>query len=102
MYSGKDSSDKRDEILQQFMENESPRILLASLKAGGVGINLQRANRVFHFDHWWNPAVTKQAEGRALRKGQEKTVFVYELFTNGTIEEKYIKSSRASKSCSIW
>jgi len=47
MYSGKDSSDKRDEILQQFMENESPRILLASLKAGGVGINLQRANRVF-------------------------------------------------------
>lgn len=88
MYSGKDSSDKRDEILQQFMENESPRILLASLKAGGVGINLQRANRVFHFDHWWNPAVTKQAEGRAHRSGQKKTVFVYDLFTNGTIEEK--------------
>ncbi len=88
LYSGKDSADKRDEILEQFMKNESPRILLASLKAGGVGINLQRANRVFHFDHWWNPAVTKQAEGRAHRKGQERTVFVYDLFTYGTIEEK--------------
>lgn len=88
MFSGKDSSNKRDEIIQQFMKTESPRILLASLKAGGVGINLQRANRIFHFDHWWNPAVTKQAEGRAHRKGQEKTVFVYDLFTNGTIEEK--------------
>lgn len=88
MLSGKDSSNKREEIIKQFMENESPRILLASLKAGGVGINLQRANRVFHFDHWWNPAVTKQAEGRAHRKGQKKTVFVYDLFTKGTIEEK--------------
>ena len=88
LYSGRDSSDKRDEILKQFMEKESPRILLASLKAGGVGINLQRASRVFHFDHWWNPAVSKQAEGRAHRSGQERRVFVYDLFTNGTIEEK--------------
>ncbi len=91
MLSGQTSSKKRDEIINCFMDDEEPRILLVSLKAGGVGLNLQRANRVFHFDHWWNPAVAKQAEGRAHRKGQMKTVFVYDIFTNGTIEEKIYK-----------
>lgn len=62
--------------------------MLASVKAGGVGLNITEANHVFHFDHWWNPATARQAEGRAHRIGQTRTVFVYDMFTNDTIEER--------------
>ena len=59
-----------------------------SVRAGGTGLTLTEANHVFHFDMWWNPATAKQAEGRAHRIGQEKTVFVKTLYTVGTIEER--------------
>jgi SNF2 family DNA or RNA helicase len=45
-----------------------------SLKAGGAGLNLTAANHVVHFDRWWNPAVEKQAEDRAFRIGQKRSV----------------------------
>jgi SNF2 family DNA or RNA helicase len=45
-------------------------ILILSLKAGGVGLNLTAATHVFHFDRWWNPAVENQATDRAYRIGQ--------------------------------
>lgn len=82
------SHNQRERLLVSFEEEDDPRFLLLSVKAGGVGLNLTTANHVFHFDHWWNPAVTRQAEARAHRIGQEKTVFVHELFTIGTIEER--------------
>jgi SNF2 family DNA or RNA helicase len=59
-----------------------------SLKAGGVGITLTRANHVFHFDRWWNPAVEDQASDRAFRIGQKKNVFVHKFVTLGTLEER--------------
>lgn len=61
-------------------------ILLLSLKAGGTGLNLTTADRVIHFDRWWNPAVEDQATDRAHRFGQTKTVFVYNLINEDTIE----------------
>ena len=88
LFSGETSQQKREEIIQQFQTEKSPKVLLASLKAGGIGLNLQRANHIFHFDHWWNPAIAKQAEGRAYRIGQTRTVFVHDIYTNGTIEER--------------
>ena len=63
-------------------------MLLMSVKAGGLGLTLTRANHVFHFDHWWNPAVARQAEARAFRRGQKQTVFVYDIFTHDTIEKR--------------
>ena len=58
-----------------------------SLKAGGFGLNLTKATHVIHYDRWWNPAVENQATDRAHRIGQEKTVFVHLMMTEGTVEE---------------
>ena len=64
------------------------RIMLASLKAGGLGLNLTAADAVVHYDPWWNPAVERQAADRAHRLGREQPVFIYKLICEDTIEEK--------------
>ncbi|MBL8055159.1 MAG: DEAD/DEAH box helicase, partial [Anaerolineales bacterium] len=66
----------------------APRVFVLSLKAGGAGINLTRANRIFHYDRWWNPAVENQATDRAFRIGQTQTVQVHKLICRGTLEER--------------
>jgi SNF2 family DNA or RNA helicase len=86
---GGTSRTQRDRMIQAFQDPASPPALfILSLKAGGVGITLTRANHVFHFDRWWNPAVENQATDRAYRIGQEKRVFVHKLVTLGTLEER--------------
>jgi SNF2 family DNA or RNA helicase len=87
-YHGSLSDSQRDEVVKRFQEEEHCRVLLISVKAGGLGLTLTRANFVFHFDLWWNPSVAAQAEDRAHRIGQKKTVFVTYLLTVDTIEEK--------------
>ncbi len=80
---------KREQMIAAFQDPEAePAIFVLSLKAGGVGITLTKANHVFHFDRWWNPAVEDQASDRAFRIGQEKTVFVHKFVTLGTLEER--------------
>lgn len=66
----------------------APPVLILSLKAGGVGLNLTAANHVFHFDRWWNPAVESQATDRAYRIGQTRTVQVHKFVVSGTLEER--------------
>ncbi len=79
----------RDAMVHRFQEDRTgPPIFVLSLKAGGTGLNLTRATRVFHFDRWWNPAVEDQATDRAHRIGQRFPVQVYRLLTAGTVEEK--------------
>jgi len=80
---------ERQKMVDLFQRKESlaPRLFLASLKAGGVGLTLTNADYVFHYDPWWNPQVENQATDRAHRIGQEKTVFVYRFLTRGTVEE---------------
>lgn len=73
--------------IEHFQNGKVP-LFLISLKAGGVGLNLTTADTVIHYDPWWNPAVEDQATDRAHRIGQDKPVFVYKLFTEGTVEEK--------------
>ena len=74
-------------MVTQF--NEGARsIFLVSLKAGGTGLNLTGADVVVLYDLWWNPAVEEQATSRAHRIGQARTVQVYRLIAEGTIEEK--------------
>ena len=61
---------------------------MLSIKAGGTGLNLTRANHVFHFDRWWNPAVENQATDRAFRIGQTRNVQVHKFVCAGTVEER--------------
>ncbi|WP_168204081.1 DEAD/DEAH box helicase [Aliikangiella coralliicola] len=80
-------SQNRQKIVEAFQRGEAP-VFLISLKAGGVGLNLTRADTVIHYDPWWNLAAEQQATDRAHRIGQDKPVFVYKLITENTIEEK--------------
>lgn len=80
----------RREQVEAFQNGEAP-VFLISLKAGGVGLNLTRADTVIHFDPWWNSAAEEQASDRAHRIGQGKPVFVYKLIMENTIEEKIVK-----------
>lgn len=81
-----DTADRATPV-RRFQAGDAP-ILLASLKAGGVGLNLTAADAVIHYDPWWNPAVETQAVDRAHRLGREQPVFVYKLLCDGTIEER--------------
>ena len=76
----------RQDLVNRFQAGEVP-IFLISLKAGGTGLNLTRADTVILYDPWWNPAVQDQAAGRSHRIGQENPVFIYKLITKGTVEE---------------
>lgn len=88
LYDGSLSNSERNRIINKFQEEDENKVILMSVKAGGVGITLTRANYVYHFDLWWNPAIALQAEDRAHRIGQKKTVFVTYLYTVDTIEER--------------
>jgi len=79
---------KRDKIIMEFQENDSKKLMIISLKAGGVGLNLTSATNVIHYDLWWNPAVEEQATDRTYRIGQTRNVTVHRLITIGTFEEK--------------
>ncbi|MBW4644187.1 MAG: DEAD/DEAH box helicase [Goleter apudmare HA4340-LM2] len=80
---------RREQMITEFQDPDTePSVFILSLKAGGVGITLTKANHVFHFDRWWNPAVENQATDRAFRIGQKKNVFVHKFVTIGTLEEK--------------
>ena len=86
---GSTSQAKREEMVDRFqLDPNGPKIFILSLKAGGVGLNLTRANHVFHFDRWWNPAVENQATDRAFRIGQTKNVQVHKFVCTGTLEER--------------
>jgi len=86
---GSTSKKQREEMVDRFQHDpQGPPIMILSLKAGGVGLNLTRANHVFHFDRWWNPAVENQATDRVFRIGQTRNVQVHKFVCTGTLEEK--------------
>ncbi|MCS4542455.1 MAG: DEAD/DEAH box helicase [Euryarchaeota archaeon] len=83
------SRNLRDKMIARFQEDEhAPPIFILSIKAGGFGLNLTKANHVFHFDRWWNPAVENQATDRAFRIGQTRNVQVHKFVCIGTLEER--------------
>ena len=88
-FTGALSGRRRDATIDAFQDDESRhQMMLLQVKAGGLGVTLTAANRVIHFDSWWNPAVQSQATARAHRIGQRKTVFESTLVSAGTIEER--------------
>lgn len=90
-YIGKMSSSDRDRVIRIFKENDVHKVLILSLKSGGVGLNLQEASYVFHIDRWWNPATERQAEDRSHRMGQTVPVTVFKYICEGTVEERIQK-----------
>jgi superfamily II DNA or RNA helicase len=92
MLTGATAPTARGALVREFQSAtaNSPPVLLASLKAGGVGLNLTAADTVIHLDPWWNPAVQAQATARAHRIGQTLPVFVYSLVVQGSIEERML------------
>jgi len=86
---GGTSPARRERMIAEFQDSATePSLFILSLRAGGVGLNLTKANHVFHFDRWWNPAVEDQATDRAFRIGQRKNVFVHKFVSMGTMEER--------------
>ena len=85
------SSNNRQDIVDQFQDETGPKVLIMSLKAGGVGLNLTRADHVFIMDPWWNPAAEDQAADRAHRIGQKNTVMVHPIIVANSIEEKILE-----------
>lgn len=78
----------RQAQVEKFQEQEEVKVFLISLKAGGVGLNLTKAEYVFLLDPWWNPAVEAQAIDRAHRIGQENKVIIYKFISQNSVEEK--------------
>lgn len=90
----------REEAVNSFQDDDNIRVFLISLKAGGTGLNLTKAEYVFLIDPWWNPAVENQAIDRAHRIGQENKVVAVRLITPNTIEEKIIELQSKKKQLS--
>ena len=87
----------RKSHVERFQNDDSCRIFLISLKAGGLGLNLTAAEYVFLLDPWWNPAVEAQAIDRAHRVGQTKTVFAYRMICRDTVEEKILELQKQKR-----
>lgn len=85
---GADDRGRRAETVARFGADDGPPVLVVSLKAGGTGLTLVRANHVVHLDRWWNPAVEDQASDRVWRIGQKQKVFVHTLVCPGTLEDR--------------
>lgn len=77
----------RQNIVDTFNEYEGSALLVLNPRAAGTGLNITSANHVIHYNLEWNPALEDQASARAYRRGQRKTVFVYRLFYEDTVEQ---------------
>lgn len=88
IYHGGLSQPERENVLDRFRHDPGPRCLLISLRAGGVGLNIQEASTVVLFDRWWNPALENQAIQRAHRFGRERPLHVIRFIILNTIEER--------------
>lgn len=90
-FDGSTSAPDREKAIQSFQNDDSVRVFLISLKAGGVGLNLTAADYVYIVDPWWNPAVEQQAIDRTHRIGQTKNIFAYRMICKDTIEDKILQ-----------
>ena len=80
--------EERSEVIDSFKRESARKVLVLSLRVGGLGLNLQEASYVFYMDRWWNPATERQSEDRSHRIGQSQRVTVFKYSCVGTIEER--------------
>ncbi|MDB5248756.1 MAG: box helicase-like protein [Segetibacter sp.] len=90
-FDGSTTAIDREKAIQGFQNDDTCRVFLISLKAGGVGLNLTAADYVYIVDPWWNPAVEQQAIDRTHRIGQTKNIFAYRMICKDTVEDKILK-----------
>eukprot|EP00668_Euglena_longa_P012093 GGOE01014520.1.p1 GENE.GGOE01014520.1~~GGOE01014520.1.p1 ORF type:complete len:892 (-),score=263.80 GGOE01014520.1:198-2798(-) len=90
---------KRQQELDRFANDKCCNVLLMSLKAGGVGLNITAANVVFLMDLWWNPAVEDQAVARAHRTTQQRPVTVHRFLIKSSIEQRILKLHERKRAC---
>ena len=88
IYHGSLKEDEKDSVLERFKSSASPKLLLMSLRAGGVGLNLPEASTVILFDRWWNPALEEQAVARADRFGRKNILHVFKFIVSNSVEER--------------
>lgn len=81
----------RDAVLKEFREDHNVRVLLMSLKAGGVALNLTVANHIYLMDPWWNPAAEMQAIDRTHRLGQYRPIRAIRFIASDTVEERILQ-----------
>ncbi|XP_014553130.1 hypothetical protein COCVIDRAFT_29575 [Bipolaris victoriae FI3] len=96
-FDGSITQKARAQILTEFTTSPKPYVLLLSLRAGGVGLNLTCASKVFMMDPWWSFAVEAQAIDRVHRMGQEREVKVVRFCVEGSIEEKMLRIQERKK-----
>ncbi|BGP55726.1 hypothetical protein JCM8202v2_003333 [Rhodotorula sphaerocarpa] len=103
--------EKRESIVKTFVrpnkagtagnqDRENPMVMLLSLQAGALGLNLTVASQVFMMDPWWQPAIEAQAIDRVNRIGQTKAVRIFQIVAKGTVEERVL-SVQAQKEAVI-
>lgn len=97
VYTGAQSAAQKTRTIDLFSKDTRYKALVLSLRAGGVGLNLQSASYIFHADRWWNPAIEEQADSRAHRMGQPHPVTVFRYICAGTIEERIDAKLRAKR-----
>jgi DNA repair protein RAD5 len=100
-FDGSMNQKARAATLTEFTESKKGSVLLLSLRAGGVGLNLTCASRVFMMDPWWSFAVEAQAIDRVHRMGQENEVKVIRFVVQGSIEEKMLRIQERKKFLSV-
>lgn len=98
--SGKTPTLERLEMVDKFNKDEETKVFIISLKAGGTGLNLVGADTVIHLDPWWNVSAENQASDRAHRIGQQKTVHVYKLICEDSVEQKVLELQLLKKELS--
>lgn len=88
-FKGKIPVKERGDIVETFNRpDRSPQVMLLSLAAGGVGLNLVGANHLFLLDMHWNPQLESQACDRVYRVGQTKDVVIHRFLCEGTVETR--------------
>ncbi|RVD86475.1 uncharacterized protein DFL_004749 [Arthrobotrys flagrans] len=96
-FDGAMSQQQRSVVLNKFKAHNGGLVLLISLKAGGVGLNLTEAKRVFMMDPWWSFAVEAQAIDRIHRMGQTDEVIVHRFIVKGSVEERMVHKIQERK-----
>lgn len=84
---GETPVDERQSIVDTFNKLDSSAALILNPRAAGTGLNITGANHVIHYNLEWNPSLEDQSSARSYRRGQQKTVFIYRLYYEGTVEE---------------
>jgi SNF2 family DNA or RNA helicase len=93
-YHGKLSLNARDKAIKEFASNARSTVLLASLRCGGLGLNLTMASKVIIIDPWWNQASEQQAFCRVFRIGQQDETFMSRMCVKNTVDERLIEMQK--------